>query len=317
MNHWELFKQSWSIFWRHKALWVFGLLVALGGGFNFSFSFADVRSVTSLTPGARELLSDLFAGIDLTPLIIGGLIIGAISLVLGTFGEAALISMVDDLAGGRSVSVATGARAARLRFWPLLLTRLLLVLPVFIIGVLAAGSFLSAFSGLLRGGSRDERSILGGLGVLSALGVIGFAVGLLSWAVSISAQRAVVLDQMSPGQALVRGWKWLWAKFADYLVVAVIFLALGIAAGAVLACVLAPIVCGVLLSSLPSLSQLRPGVQVFETVFTIAGWTALILILVGLIVGSLVSVFVSGVWTLAYREWRVSLSPAPPAPVTT
>ncbi len=312
MNHWGLFKQSWSILWRHKALWVFGLLVALGGGFNFSFSFADVRSMTSLTPGAQTLLFDLFADIDLASLIIGGLIIGAISLILGTFGEAALISMVDDLAGGRSVNMADGARVARRRFWPLLLTRLLLVLPVFIIGVLAAGSFLSAFSDLLRGGSRDERSILGGLGVLSALGVLGFAVGLLSWAVSISAQRAVVLDHMSPGPALVRGWKWLWARFVDYFTIALIFFVLAIAAGIVLACVLAPILCGSLLSSL---SQLRPGVQVFEAAFTIAGGTALILILVGLILGSLASVFVSGVWTLAYREWRASLSPAPPAQV--
>ena len=132
---------------------------------------------------------------------------------------------------------------------------------------------------------------------------------------SISAQRAVVLNHMAPGPALVRGWKWLWARFVDYFTIALIFFVLAIAAGIVLACVLAPILCGSLLSSLSSLSQLRPGVQVFEAAFTIAGGAALILILVGLILGSLASVFVSGVWTLAYREWRASLSPAPPAQV--
>lgn len=305
MNHWALFRRSGSILWRNKTLWVFGLLAALGGGFNFNVG--DVRPITDLPLGARELLRDLLSGIDLAPLIIAGLIVGAITFVLATFAEAALISMVAKIAAGQPVSVGDGANAGARRFLPLLLVRVLLALPLLILGLLAARSFFAAFSGLLRESNQGAASGLDALGTISALGGLSFLIGLLTFAVGISAERAVVLDDMPPWPAIVRGWKWLWAKFADYFAIALIFLVLAVAFGVLFVCGLAPIV---FVSIAPNLAQLRPGVNVFTFAANIAGTTALVVLLVVLIVGSLVSVFVSSVWTLAYREWRASTLPA-------
>ncbi len=308
MNHWALFKRSGSILWRNKTLWVFGLLATLGGGFNFNV--ADVRPITDLPLGARELLRDLLGGIDLAPLVVAGLIIGAITFVLATFAEAALISMVDKIAAGQSVSVGDGANAGARRFLPLLLVRFLLALPLLILGILAARSFFAAFSGLLRESDRGVAPGLDMLGTISALGGLSFLIGLLTFAIGISAERAVVLDDMPPWPAIVRGWKWLWAKFADYFVIALIFLVLAIVLGILFVCGLAPIVFA---SILPNLAQLQPGVNVFTFAANIAGTTALVVLLVVLIVGSFVSVFASSVWTLAYRAWQAS---APPAAAT-
>ena len=302
-RHVYLFKRSWSILWRNKTLWVFGLLAALsGGGLNLNFNLGDVRPVTDLPPGARALLRELLSGIDLAPLIVAGLILTAITFLLATFAEATLISMVNRIADGQPVSVGEGAQAGARRFLPLLLTRFLLALPLLIIGILAARSFFSAFSSLLT--EIDDLSFgLGELGAVTALGGLAFLIGLLTFAVSISAERAVVLDEMPVWSAIVRGWRLLWSKFADYFSIALIFLVLAIAIGILFACAILPILFA---GIIPSLEQLRPGINVFTFAAPLVGPPVIVLLLIGLIIGSLVAVFASSVWTLAYREWRAS-----------
>ena len=303
MNHWGLFKRSWSILWRNKTLWVFGLLAALGGGgLNFNFRVGEVRPMTDLPLGARELLRSMFGDGNLAALIGIGLAIGAITFALATFAQAALISMVNSIQSGHPVSVADGAQAGARRFLPLLLTRFLLALPLLIIGILAARSFFSAFSSLLT--ESDDISFgLGELGAVTALGGLAFVIGLLASAVSIGAERAVVLEEMPVWPAIVHGWRFLWSKFADYFSIALIFLVLAILVGIVFVCALLPILFA---SVIPSLDQLRSGINVFTFTTNIVGPAAIVLLLVGLILGSLVAVFASSVWTLAYREWRAS-----------
>ncbi|MGH2592200.1 MAG: hypothetical protein ACRDGG_01665 [Anaerolineae bacterium] len=306
MNHWALFRRSWSILWQNKTLWVFGLLAALGGGFSFNLRVGEVRPMTDLPLGARELLRSILSASDFTTLIGIGLAIGVVTFVLATFAQAALISMVNAIAAGQPVSVGDGVQAGARRFLPLLLTRFLLALPLLIIGILAAQSFFSAFSSLLT--ESDDISFgLGELGAVTALGGLAFVIGLLVSAVSIGAERAVVLEEMPVWPAIAHGWRLLWSKFADYFSIALIFFVLAILAGIVFVCALLPIL---FVSVIPSLDQLRSGINVFTFTTNIAGPAALILILVGLIIGSLVAVFTSSVWTLAYSEWRASATAA-------
>jgi len=302
-RHVYLFKRSWSILWRNKTLWVFGLLAALGGaGLNFNFRAGEVRPMTDLPLGARELLRSVFSASDFSALIGIGLAIGVITFALATFAQAALISMVNSIQSGQPVSVADGAQAGARRFLPLLLTRFLLALPLLIIGILAARSFFSAFSSLLT--ESDDISFgLGELGAVTALGGLAFLIGLLTFAVSISAERAVVLDEMPVWPAIVRGWRLLWSKFADYFSIALIFLVLAIAIGILFACAILPILFA---GIIPSLEQLRPGINVFTFTAPLVGPAVIVLLLIGLIIGSLVAVFASSVWTLAYSEWRAS-----------
>jgi hypothetical protein len=104
---------------------------------------------------------------------------------------------------------------------------------------------------------------------------------------------------------------------------------LAIVAGIVFACVLLPILCGAIgLGAASSVNAFRQGSGNFLTgLFVIAGPAVLITVLLGLLFGTLVNVFASGVWTLAYREWTKPAQPAdvalqpvappiePPAPI--
>jgi hypothetical protein len=304
MNHWGLFKQSFSILWQNRSLWVFGLLAALGGGgLNFRFGAGEVRPLTDLPPGGRELLRSWFGAIDFTALIVAGLVIGAITFVLSTFAEAALIGMVNSIAAGQPANLGDGARIGARRFLPLLLTRFLIALPLLLLGVLTAGSFFSAFSSLLNESDGGAAFGPGALGAFTGLGLLASVIGILTTSVSIGAERAVVLDEMPIGPAIARGWKLLWARLNDYVSIALIFLGLAIVIGIVLACALLPILFANFASNL---AQLQAGVNVFTFAVNILGATLIVLVLLGLIVGSLVAVFVSSVWTLAYRHWQAS-----------
>jgi hypothetical protein len=60
MNHWNLFKESWRIFWRHPALWLFGLLAALGGGLNLRYNFNFNFSPNNFDPNLFNRYFNLY-----------------------------------------------------------------------------------------------------------------------------------------------------------------------------------------------------------------------------------------------------------------
>ncbi len=121
--------------------------------------------------------------------------------------------------------------------------------------------------------------------------------------IGVSAERAVVLEAQSIIPSLAQGWKMLWSKLGDYVVIVVLFLAVGIVAGLIFACILIPILCGTLGAGITGAATLQRG-NPFVIATMIAGPTVIVTVLLGLLFGTLAITFTSGVWTLAYREWR-------------
>ncbi len=319
MNHWNLFKQSWRIFWRNPALWLFGLLAALGGGFSWNYgtnfdvgSYRNLQSMPTMPFEARAILRDIFNSSTVTTILIIGLLWAIIAFLLVTLAQGALIHMVSEVDGGLKPSVGDGFRAGARRFLPLLAVRFILALPTVIIGLVAASLTLSTVSTLLND-SRPVLANLRGLGISAALGTISFLLGILMLGIGVSAERAVVLENLPIMPSLAQGWKMLWSKLGDYVVIVVLIIAVAIAAGLIFACILIPILCGALGAGITSaVATDRNNPLVMVTL--IAGPTLLITILLGLLFGTLATVFTSGVWTLAYRQWRADFfNPASPA----
>ncbi len=113
MNYGELFAKAWKIIWRHKVLWIFGILASCssrtgGGGSNTNFqvngnrqSFGNIP-YQNLPPQWQQFFYNLerafqngtiwayiagFVGL----LIVIGILIGLLFLVLGVFGRVGLI----------------------------------------------------------------------------------------------------------------------------------------------------------------------------------------------------------------------------------
>ena len=131
-------------------------------------------------------------------------------------------------------------------------------------------------------------------------------------AIGVSAERAVVIDELPIWPSIVKGWKFLWGKFGDYFTIVILMIGLAIVAGIIFACVLHP---DSLRRDGPGRCQFGQRVPTRQQQFSdrdicgLQGPTVLIAVLLGLLFGTLANVFTSSVWTLAYREWT---KPAPP-----
>ncbi len=325
MNHWNLFKESWRIFWRNSALWVFGLLAALGGGFNLRYSFnfnyspnfnfdpeflrrleSSGQRLPEMPFEFRALLDQLFNSQTLTTLIVIGIIWTIIAFLLTTYADGALISMVNAIAGGEKVGVGFGFRAGARRFLHLLAVRFTLALPALILAIVIAGVASPLF---FNPGNDLTQTQVRTFSAIAGLGTLSFLVALLMMAIGVSAERAVVIDELPIWPAIVKGWRFLWSKFGDYFIIVVIFIGVAILAGIVLACILAPIICGT--AGLGAISAFdNNNLNIFTRVLVLTGPIILLTVLVGLLIGTLVNVFASSVWTLAYREWNRPAQPA-------
>ena len=319
MNHWNLFKQAWRIFWRNPALWVFGLLAALGGGFSWNYStnfdvssYRNLQSMPTMPFEARAFLREFLNSSTVTTLFVIGLLWAIVAFFLVTLAQGALITMVSDVDGGRKPGVGDGFRAGARRFLPLLAVRFILALPTVIIGLIAASMALSSISSFMND-VRPTLSDLRGFGLSAGLGTIGFLLGLLMLGIGVSAERAVVLEDLPIMPSLAQGWKLLWSKLGDYVVIVLLIVAVAIGAGLIFACILVPILCGTVGAGVISAMATERN-NPFVMVTLIAGPTLLITVLLGLLFGTLATVFTSSLWTLAYRQWRADFfKPASPA----
>jgi hypothetical protein len=324
MNHWNLFKEAWRMFWRHPALWLFGLLAALGGGFNlrysFNFNFSPNnfdpnlfyryfnlygRQLGELPPEIRTLFNQLFNSQEFGTLVIVGIVWAIFAFLLVTYADGALMGMVNAIGSGQPASLGFGFRAGARRFLPLLAVRFLLALPALLLAIVAAIVASQLF--LSPAESFGPGQIFGRtFTALSGLGALGFILGLLMMAIGISAERAVVIDELPIWPSIVKGWKLLWGKFGDYFTIVLLIIGIAILAGIVLACVLAPLLCGALgLGAASSVGAFRQnGANILAGLFVFLGPTVLIAVLLGLLFSMLANVFTSSVWTLAYREWN-------------
>jgi hypothetical protein len=176
MNHMRILKRAWNILWSYKALWVFGILLALTAGGTFSGNNGDNGGgrVSFTTDWPRELtpaeIEKLPSGIqeavrelqDLTvktlppetintiigvaiALICLALLVGVAFIVLRYVSQTALIRMVDRYeASGEKVNWRAGFRLGWSRpAGRLFLIDLLIFLPVFF-GILLAALFVAA-----------------------------------------------------------------------------------------------------------------------------------------------------------------------------
>jgi hypothetical protein len=325
MNHWNLFKESWRIFWRNPALWVFGLLAALGGGanlrYNFNFNFnttpnfdpemlerfgAYGQRMPEIPFEFRALLNQIFSSQTFGVIVAVGIIWMIIAFLLTTYADGALMGMVNAIGGGQKVGVGFGFRAGAKRFLHLLAVRFTLALPTLLLALISAVAFSQVVltPADLEPGQMFNRTFT----LVSSLGALAFLLSVLMMAIGVSAERAVVIDEQPIGASIVRGWKFLWGKFGDYFTIVLLMIGLGIVAGIVFACILTPILCGVM--GMGAVSAFGDNdLNIFTRILVFTGPTILIAVLLGLLFGTLINVWASSVWTLAYRHWTQAVPP--------
>jgi hypothetical protein len=323
MQYGELITRAFSIVWRHKYLWLLAILggadVGTGGGFGGNFSgvgnsFNGGGSPSGTGPNGSpaglqdaasafgQFLQDNVGLVVLVGLLAVVVVVAWWLLSCVTIG--ALVRATAEHDAERPFGLGLAWRTGLGTFWAILGLRLLgLLWTVLVLGVIALLVVLGLVSYANGQGGALALLVTIGLLLVVVLVLASIVVGIAF----ILGTRAVVLEQRGPVSALGRGFELLRSRLGRVLLVWLLQVGLGLAAGIGLLIVLIPFF---LLGT-----AVVVGVGVAGGVgaaVVVATPLVLLLAAVGLVLGGVVGAYLSTYWTLAFRRMEVD-APRPVA----
>ncbi len=249
MDYGKLLTRSFEITRKYRALWLFGILLALfggGGGVRGNFGFpgnvpgGGRQGGDGLPTPPRELLDALPLIVTLLVCVIIVWII--VGIVLRLLSRGALIGLVQELEANQTTpTVRRGFSIGASRFWSLLGIALLINIPLVVLSIalvlLSALPLVAALLGAAaRGGSED-------FGLLLAAGVLGWLalfccvilfLILLGLAVHLLYEfivRACVIANRGALDSIREGYRLVRANLGNAIVLYIFVIAIGIGFG--------------------------------------------------------------------------------------
>jgi hypothetical protein len=326
MDHIKILKRAFSITWGYRALWVFGVLLALtlprnGGGSNSGFRFSGdefnggqgfPNGIPPIPEGVLAPILSALVTIGIA-LLCGFFIIAIVATIIRYISETALIRMVDmNEASEEKVSVGAGFRLG----WSRPALRLFLIdLLIGVVGLVALILLLAvAATPLLVWLTKNEfLRVLGtvvGIGMILLVIMLFILLAILLSVVMHFIRRAAVLEDMGMFEAMRHGVILVRQRLLDIVIMALIMFALGLAWVVVgIPFFILLMLVALVLGGLPALFA-----GLITSLFTQGALPWIIAIAVGLpiflvvmivpstFVGGLYETFKSSTWTLTYRE---------------
>lgn len=298
MNFAEILDRAWQIVWKHKILWIFGILAgcANGGGGGVG-SGSGWRESGPSDSGVGAGLNQFFSGMGqwigehlwvVALFILLVIALAALAVFLGTMGKIGLIRGTFEADQG----------AERLAFHELFRGGLPYFWRVFGLTFLVGLAFLVIFLPLALFGV-----VTAGVGFLCILPLLCL-LALLAWGVGILvrlADAAMVIEDLSLVQGMRRAWEVASRKVGPVLIIWLITALIGLVVGLVIAL-------PVLLIVIPAAVGYLTTGQGVSSAFLIAGAACLTIYLPVLVVaGGVLTAYIESVWTLTFlRLTRLS-----------
>ncbi len=200
MDYGKMIRDSFALAWRHKSLWILGLFAGWGSGFNTSFGKHDLSSMNggdlSGTPFGKLSQDPSQIWAWLAPFLIGLAIFAMIYLVMYCIAIPGLIDAVNRITRGGAYKLSESFSTGVDFFWRTLgLTILSGMTAVVVFGVVAGLLIISFKAGVVPFV----------VTLLFALPVIFMLAVAFACIVSL-AQRAMVVRNISIGDALEEGY---------------------------------------------------------------------------------------------------------------
>jgi len=290
----EIFTSAWRIIWKHKVLWIFGILAGCGsqgggGGMNYSIGGNEV-DIPGIERATRPLVR-FFGGLSAEQntllaavIILAALVLVALAAVLNMIGRVGLIRGAAQADAG-SEKLAFGELLASVWpfFWRVLGLNLLVgialgVIVAFVAGVVILGSVATLGLGLLC------------LWPLICLLIpLALAVGVILEQANI----ALVIEDLAITTALQRAWEVVRAQIGAAIVMALVLILGSAVVGVVLALPLG-------LAVFPAFAAMILGRKGAQALLVTAGLclVAYLPVLIGL--SGVVQAYIKSAWTLFF-----------------
>jgi hypothetical protein len=301
-------RRAWEITWKHKILWIFGILSAIAGGrasFNVNFGGSRPRvnptNVNPFNPNDFPFLRRNFPNLDQTTIIaivLGvicvGLIVAVTLYVLHVIGRGGLIGGIQmaDSTGQVSFGQAWGVGVQH--FW----TVLLIGLIVAIIGLLIASASFVAFLSVC----------------LTPLSCLGFLLIAVLGVFTYLAQIAAVTENLSIGDAMGRALQIVQANLASVVLLGILLVIIGAVVGLIVA---VPFIFALAPLAVAAIALGTGNPQAASVSAIVAGLCLVVWIPVAIVLGGILETWIISTWTLAFKQFsaRPGTSPAAATPM--
>ena len=337
MDHLKVLKRSFEITWSYRALWVFGILLALttgsGGGGNGGSS-GRMGSPAQGAPSGGFRLPEIPPQVVSTLIVVGIalacviLLLIIASAIVRYVAETALIRMVNDHEEtGEKRSIRQGFRWGWSRTSLRLFAIDLLVFVPLVVGFILL--LLLALAPLLLWTTHSQAA--GIVGTVTTIGLVVLFILLFIAVIAAASllihffRRVCALEEVGVVESIRRGYALVRRHLKDVIIMWLIMVGLTIGwAILMIPVVIMLVILGLVLGGGPAL--LAGGLAGMASRGGPLPWLLggavglpiflLVLIVPLLFLGGLWQVYRSGVWTLTYRELRAmeAVQPAPPAP---
>lgn len=303
-NFGEILTRAWQIIWKHKVLWIFGILAGCGqggsssggngGGGNSGFDTQAPDLPPQVMQWFRTIEQNMTTFIAIGIAVI--CVVWILIIFLSTIGRIGLIRGTFQADGGEEKLIFGQLFSESMPyFWRMFVLSLILALPILVlIGGLFAGIIIFAIS--VSGGG--DASALGAaamipifIGCLCLLVPVMFVVGMIVR----QSQNAIVLEDMAVMPALSRGWEVFRANLGPIIVMAIILGIIGFVIGLVIAI-------PVFLIVFPAAFAFAMGQGESYTPLIFMGVCMCIYIPIALVLQGIVTSYTESAWTLTYMR---------------
>lgn len=312
MDFGKVLTRAREIIWKHKILWIFGILVSCGGrgggpggmggqgGINYQLDSGDLRN---LPRGMEQFFFEMERSFERVPewtflLVVVGLVALAVvvSLILfglATFGRVALIQgTIQVEQGSEGLRFGQLARDSLPFLWRALGLNILIFILLFvtIIALVAVGMVFSV--------------VTLGVGMLLLLPLMCLFIPAM-WFVGVvieQANVALVVEDTGIGEALRRGWGVVRENVGNMVVMGLILILGGgivsFVIGLPLVLALAPLLMGVIGGAVSGSGGLLVGG------LGIAGLCLVVYVPILIVLNGILMAYIETAWTLTYLEVR-------------
>ena len=305
-NFGEVLTRAWQIIWKHKVLWVFGILASCGqgggGGGNSGGGGGNTGFDTqgpNLPPQVMGWLEAIEQNIQTYVIIAIAVIciIWIIAIFLGTIGKVGLIrgtaqaeGNVEKLIFGQLFSESMPY------FWRVLGLSVLLGLPAFIFAMaIAIFAFFAVIASMGMGSGSDPLALLGIIPLMIGCVCLLIPVMAVLRLIFRQAERAVVLEDMAVLPSLSRGWDVFRSNLGPIFILAVILWIIGLVIGLVIAL---PVI---LIVFPAAFAYAFSGTQ-SSTPLILAGICFCIYIPVSMVLNGILISYTESAWTLTFMR---------------
>ncbi len=288
-----IFKRAWEITWKHKGLWLLGILANCSSGSSQTSS--NVSRMPQYNVGGGEfpqidhwlqsVPEETWIAIGIA--VICGMLLLALGFwVLAAIGNGGLIAGFQMAETGETVTLASAFQQGIRYFWKLLVIQLILGLASLVV-----------FAPVIFGGALLSILTLGvGLICLIPLICLLIPLGIALSIYTLLTQIALIVEELDIVAAFQRAWEVFRSNLGQVVVMGLILGIGGFVVGLILAI---PFI----LMALPFITGLIVGTKTSSVAGISATLIGILFYLPILLVASgIMRTFITGSWTLTYRS---------------